>query len=158
MFLDDLKTKLRSVGLKDRETSLKLKKEEHTKKGFSDGTFSIWDHRCYDQNFIQPSLDLDETLVKVFLPVSVIVPQIIQIYQNLLSIKFVEMKGETWHSGNAPTVHVAYQRCLIYSTDVQQYSVWKKDAKTPEEFFGYCYLDLSPRSNAETSLDFGLPF
>jgi len=40
----------------------------------------------------------------------------------------VEMKGETWHE------------------DVQKYSVWKKDAKTPDDFLGYCYLDLFPRT------------
>ena len=138
---------------------LKLKKEEHTEKGFSfDGTFYIWDYRYYDQRFIQSSLDLDESLVKEYLPVSVIVPQIIQIYQNLLSIKFVEMKGETWHSGNAPTVHFTHRRCLISPAEVQQYSVWKKDAKTPEDFLGYCYLDLFPRSKAKLLSDFGLPF
>ena len=37
---------------------------------------------------------------------SVIVPQIIQIYQNLLSIKFVEIKGDSWHTGDAPTIRV----------------------------------------------------
>ena len=138
---------------------LKLKKEEHTEKGFSfDGTFYILDYRYYDQRFIQSSLDLDETLVKEYLPVSVIVPQIIQSYQNLLSIKFVERKGETWHSGNALTVHFMYQRCSIYLTEVQQYPVWKKDAKTPEDFLGYCYLDLFPRSEANTSSGFGSPF
>jgi len=67
-------------------------------------------------------------LVKEYFPVSVIVPQIIHIYQDLLSIKFVEIKGENWHP------------------EVQKYSVWKKDAKSSEDFIGYCYLDLFPRT------------
>ena len=80
---------------------------EHTEKGYSfDGQFYIWDYRYYDQSFIQSSLDLDESLVKEYFPVSVIVPQIIQIYQNLLSIKFVEIKGDSWHTGNAPITRV----------------------------------------------------
>lgn len=83
---------------------LKLKEKEHAEKGYPfDGEFYIWDYRYYDQKFIQSSLDLDESLVKEYFPVSVIVPQILQIYQNLLSIKFVEMKTETWHEGDLPT-------------------------------------------------------
>ena len=106
-FLDDLKEKLRSVGLKDRETLLKLKEKEHKEKGYPfDGQFYIWDYRYYDQSFIQSSLDLDESLVKEYFPVSVIVPQIIQIYQNLLSIKFMEIEGDSWHTGNAPAGRV----------------------------------------------------
>ena len=99
-----MKEKLRPVGLKDRETLLKLKEKEHTEKGYPfDGEFYIWDYRYYDQKFIQSSLDLDESLVKEYFPVSVIVPQIIQIYQDLLSIKFVEIKGDSWHTGSAST-------------------------------------------------------
>ena len=98
-----MKKKLHPVGLKNRETLLKLKEKEHAEKGYPfDGEFYIWDYRYYDQRFIQTSLDLDEMLVKEYFPVSVIVPQIIQIYQNLLSIKFVEMKGDTWHPGDVP--------------------------------------------------------
>ena len=90
---------------------LKLKEKEHLEKGYPfDGKFYIWDHRYYDQKFIQSSLDLDENLIKEYFPVSVIVPQIIQIYQNLLSIKFVEMEGETWYPGNQPIrpTHLMY--------------------------------------------------
>lgn len=88
---------------------LKLKEKEHAEKGYPfDGQFYIWDYRYYDQKFIQASLDLDESLVKEYFPVSVIVPQIIHIYQDLLSIKFVEIKGEGWHPGN---VSVEYITC-----------------------------------------------
>jgi hypothetical protein len=31
------------------------------------------------------------------------------------------------------------------STDVQQFSVWDKDAKDESGFVGYCYLDVFPR-------------
>ena len=89
---------------------LKLKEKEHAEKGYPfDGQFYIWDYRYYDQKFIQSSLHLDESLVKEYFPVSVIVPHIIQIYQDLLSIKFVEIKDESWHQGNLSTKHVTFE-------------------------------------------------
>jgi hypothetical protein len=45
-FLDDLETKLRPVGEKEREILLQLKKEEHAKRGLPfDDEFYIWDYR-----------------------------------------------------------------------------------------------------------------
>jgi Zn-dependent oligopeptidase len=149
-----LQKKLHPVGLKNRETLLKLKEREHTEKGYPfDGEFYVWDYRYYDQKFIQSSLDLDEILVKQYFPVSVIVPQIIQIYQNLLSIKFVEMRGDTWHPGNVSTFRFHLPKMLKTFIEVQKYSVWKKDAKSPADFIGYCYLDLFPRSECSPSSD-----
>ena len=101
-FLADLEQKLRPVGLKDRETLLALKKEEHDKKGLPfDGEFYLWDYRYYDRVFIERSLNLDDSLVKEYFPVSKVVPAILDIYQNLLGVTFVEVKGETWHPGKA---------------------------------------------------------
>ncbi|KAJ3875744.1 hypothetical protein F5051DRAFT_333312 [Lentinula edodes] len=128
-FLDDLEEKLRPVGLKDRETLLALKKKEHEELGLPfDGEFYIWDYRYYDRKFIESSLDLDDMLVKEYFPVTVVVPTILDIYQNLLGVRFEEIKGTTWHP------------------EVQQFSVWEKDSKDESGFIGYCYLDLYPRS------------
>ncbi|KAJ7288403.1 metallopeptidase MepB [Mycena rebaudengoi] len=129
-FLNDLEKKLRPVGIKDRETLLALKKKEHEKKNLPfDGEFYIWDYRYYDRKFIESSLDLDDMLVKEYFPVSFIVPEIIKIYQNLLGVRFETSNGSTWHP------------------DVQQYSVWEKDATDETGFIGYCYLDLFPRES-----------
>ncbi|CAL1713197.1 unnamed protein product [Somion occarium] len=129
-FLTDLETKLRPVGLKEREILLDMKKEELEQKGLPfDGEFYIWDYRYYDRKYIEKSLDLDDMLVKEYFPVAVVVPAILSIYQNLLGVKFVEHKGETWHP------------------EVQQFSVWEKDAKDESGFVGYCYLDLFPRES-----------
>ena len=65
------------------------------------GKFNIWDYRYYDRKYIEKSLDLDDMLVEEYFPVSVVVPAILEIYQNLLGVKFVEVKGETWHPGTA---------------------------------------------------------
>ena len=88
------------MGLKDREALLALKKKEHEEKGLSfDGEFYIWDYRYYDRKFVETTLDLDDMLVKEYFPVSVVVPAILEIYQNLLGVRFIEITGETWHPG-----------------------------------------------------------
>ena len=73
---------------------------EHDQKSLPfDGEFYLWDYRYYDRKFIEQSLSLDDSLVKEYFPVSKVVPAILEIYQNLLGVKFVEVKGETWHPG-----------------------------------------------------------
>jgi Zn-dependent oligopeptidase len=130
-FLDDLEAKLRPVGEKERKILLQLKKEEHEKRGLPfDGEFYIWDYRYYDRVYIEKTLNLDESLVKEYFPVSVVVPTILKIYQDLLGVKFIEIKDDNkdvWHP------------------EVQQFAVWEKDAKDESAFVGYCYLDLFPR-------------
>ncbi|KAJ7935586.1 metallopeptidase MepB [Mycena leptocephala] len=129
-FLDDLEEKLKPVGIKDRETLLALKEQEHAERGLPfDGQFYIWDYRYYDRKFIETSLELDDMLVKEYFPVSVVVPAIMDIYQNLLGVRFEAINGSTWHP------------------DVQQFSVWEKDSTDASGFIGYCYLDLFPRES-----------
>ncbi|PIL22512.1 hypothetical protein GSI_15201 [Ganoderma sinense ZZ0214-1] len=129
-FLSDLQQKLNPVGKKDYDTLLALKKEEHAQKGLPfDDKFYLWDYRYYDRKFIEQTLKLDDSLVKEYFPVSKVVPAILDIYQNLLGVKFVELKGETWHP------------------DVQMFAVWEKDARDRTGFGGYCYLDLFPRAS-----------
>jgi len=130
-FLDELKGHLDPLAIQERATLLALKKEEHVKRGLPiDDNFYIWDYRYYDRLYVERNLSLDDSLVKEYFPVSVVVPAILDIYQNLLGVKFVEIKGDArdvWHP------------------EVQQFSVWEKDAKDASGFVGYCYLDLFPR-------------
>jgi metallopeptidase MepB len=98
--LDDLESKLRPIGIKEREILLAMKKTEHEQKGYPfDGEFYIWDYRYYDRKYIEETLDLDDMLVKQYFPVSEVVPTILQIYQDMLGVKFVEIETSTWHSG-----------------------------------------------------------
>lgn len=131
-FVDDLEAKLRPVGIKEREILLSLKKEEHEKRGLPfDGEFYIWDYRYYDRLFVEKTLSLDDSLVKEYFPVSVVVPTILSIYQNLLGVRFIEVTGgkkDVWHP------------------EVQQFAVWESDANDDSGFIGYCYLDLFPRA------------
>ena len=51
---------------------------------------------------MERNLSLDDSLVKEYFPVSVVVPAILDIYQNLLGVKFVEITGDArdvWHPG-----------------------------------------------------------
>jgi Zn-dependent oligopeptidase len=62
-----------------------------------------WYHdRYYDRVYVEKTLDLDESLVKEYFPVSVVVPTILNIYQDLLGVKFIEIKNDNkdvWHEG-----------------------------------------------------------
>jgi hypothetical protein len=48
----------------------------------------------------EKTLDLDYNLVKQYFPVAVVVPIILDIYQQLLGVQFEEIKAGTWHPGN----------------------------------------------------------
>ena len=135
------------VGIKDREALLAIKKKEHEEKGLAfDGEFYIWDYRYYDRKYIEQSLDLDESLVKEYFPVSVVVPAILNIYQNLLGVRFEEIKdASTWHPGKFLLFSIGLNISQGTCEDVQAFSVWEKDAKDASDFVGYCYLDLLPR-------------
>jgi Zn-dependent oligopeptidase len=127
--LTDLEQRLRPLGVQEREMLLKLKADELKAKGEPfDGEFYIWDYRYYDRLYLEKSLSLDDALVKEFFPVSVVVPAILEIYQNLFGVRFHEIKdSQTWHP------------------DAQVFAVWAADAKSESDFVGYCYLDLFPR-------------
>lgn len=57
-----------------------------------------------------------------------VVPAILEIYQDLLRVRFHEVKdANKWHP------------------DAQMFAVWAADAKDESGFMGYCYLDLFPR-------------
>ncbi len=115
--------------MQERETLLKLKADERKAKGEPfDGEFYIWDYRYYDRLYLEKTLSLDDAVVKEYFPVSVVIPAILEIYQNLLGVRFHEVKDvETWHP------------------DAQMFSVWAAAAKDDSDFVGYCYLDLFPR-------------
>ena len=68
-----------------------------------------------------------------------------EVYQDLLSVKFLEITGETWHPGMDIGTISSLNNCNHSFEDVQQFSVWEKDAKDESGFLGYCYLDLFPR-------------
>ncbi|KAI9567715.1 hypothetical protein HD554DRAFT_2205377 [Boletus coccyginus] len=130
-FLGELRKRLDPIGKKDLEAIVTLKNREHANYGLPiNDDLHIWDYRYYSRLYVESNLSLDGSLVKEYFPVSFVVPAILNIYQNLLGVKFVEVDGETkdvWHP------------------DVQQFAVWEKDAQDDSGFIGHCYLDLYPR-------------
>ncbi|KAL0947842.1 hypothetical protein HGRIS_013904 [Hohenbuehelia grisea] len=128
-FLNDLESKLHPIGLKERAKLLHMKEIEHKAKGLPfDGQLYQSDYRYYDRKYVEKSLRLDDSLVKEYFPVSVVVPAILEIYQNLLSVRFERIKdASTWHP------------------DVQLFALWKNDSSEDSSFLGYVYLDIFPR-------------
>jgi metallopeptidase MepB len=102
-FLDDLEEKLKPIGMKERESLLALKKEEHEEKSLPfDGEFYGWDEGYYRRKFTEISLNMDPNIVKEYFPVSVVVPAMLEIYQNLLGVRFKTINGSIWHPGAPP--------------------------------------------------------
>ncbi|KDR83280.1 hypothetical protein GALMADRAFT_239146 [Galerina marginata CBS 339.88] len=128
-FLDDLEQKLHPIGVTDCENHLALKKKEHEARGIPfDGKYYLWDNPYYSVKYVKQVLDLDQNVVKEYFPVPHVVAAILEIYQNLLSVQFEEIKGASvWHP------------------EVQVFAVWEKGAKDESGFLGYAYLDLTPR-------------
>jgi Zn-dependent oligopeptidase len=110
-----------------------------------DGEIYLWDYRYYDRKYMEETLSLDEMLVKEYFPVSVVVPTILSIYENLLGVRFEALKeASLWHPG---WLTYCSTLTLTYITaDVQAFAVWDKGVKDEMSFLGYCYLDLFPRS------------
>ena len=92
-----------------RVTLLALKREEHLKRGLPfDDTFtcgitgtpirfvpwSLISARYYDRLFVERSLNLDDSLVKEYFLVSVVVPAILNIYNDFFGVEFVEFTGD----------------------------------------------------------------
>lgn len=132
-FLDDLESKLRPMALSERDALLKLKKEEHEKRGLEfDGEFRLWDYRYYDRLYTERTLNVDENKIQEYFVVSEIVPRMLQMYQDILGVKVEPVPreesvgGVTWHP------------------EAEQFAI--KDA-SDDSHLGYLVLDLFPRPN-----------
>ena len=99
--MDDLEQKLHPIGARERTTLLALKQEEHAAKGYPfDGELYMHDFWYYQRRLLERELELDDQKVKEHFPVSKVVPAILEIYQKLLGVQFVEVKGaKLWHPG-----------------------------------------------------------
>ncbi|KAF8308563.1 metallopeptidase MepB [Clavulina sp. PMI_390] len=131
-FLADLRQKLTPLGVRERDELLKLKAAEHEKYGYPPSNeFFIWDYRYYDNAYVEKNLDLDDNAIKEYFPVDVVVPAVLDIYQELLGVKFRDVTNST----------------SIWHPEVRHFEVWEAGATTEKEFIGDVYLDLYPREN-----------
>jgi len=125
--LDELRKRLDPIGKNDLEAIVTLKNRDYTNYGLPiNDDLHIWDYRYinspdttftaasvdnaghvtryYSRLYVESNLSLDGSLVKEYFPVSFVVPAILNIYQSLLGVKFVEVDGETkdvWRPGES---------------------------------------------------------
>jgi Zn-dependent oligopeptidase len=60
--------------------------------------------RYYERKFVERTLSLDDSLIKEYFPVDVVVGSILEIYQDLLGVEFRKCEGEVWHPGELSRV------------------------------------------------------
>lgn len=85
-------------------------------------SFKVWSNvyrlSYYDRKFVEERLSLDDSLVKEYFPVSFVVPAVLEIYQNLLGVKFVPVKAELWHPGKIFLVWSSHS--WVFTTSLQR--------------------------------------
>jgi len=127
-FLHDLTDKLSKPALRDVDRLLQLKKADTTSRGAEfDGKLNIWDWRFYDQMLLEKEYQVDHEFIKQYFPLHKVTQGLLQVYQQVLSLRFQELPKEKSH---------------VWHEDVKQYEVY--DKKT-DKFVGHFYLDLHPR-------------
>ncbi|EJD41292.1 zincin [Auricularia subglabra TFB-10046 SS5] len=129
-FLANLECKMRPIGLNDLEEILAIKREDDPNGDYE--TMYAWDNSYYSRLHALRTLQLDGEVVKQYFPVDKFVQKVMEIYEEMLGVKFVPLsndfeKGEVWHP------------------DVLRYAVWEAGATSSADFIGYVYLDLYPR-------------
>ena len=133
-FLDDLHSKISTVGEKERDRLLELKKRDEEKLGLEhDPLFNAYDYRYLDRLYIEETLSLDDEQVKQYLPVEQVVTKTLALYEDLLGVQCFQSKdAPVWHP------------------DVTAFAVWDREGLKSGEnqqdaFQGWLYLDLFPR-------------
>lgn len=130
-FINDLKNKLRPLGLKEVEILKQLKEKECKELELPyDGNYYIWDHRYYDNKYLQDNFNVNVEKISEYYPLESAISGMLDIYAHVMNLKFVEETGEersVWHE------------------DVKQLSVWNMDNPKEPSFVGWIYFDLHPR-------------
>lgn len=127
-FLDDLENRLRPLGEQERSKLQSLKDAEHRERGLGvDPGFNSWDDKYYQRIDLNNALALDDNQVRAYFPVEHVVKEVLDIYQELLSVRFELTEHKAW------------------AEDVQVYAVSDTSSSGKNEFLGWCYLDLYPR-------------
>lgn len=125
-FLDELARRLKPLGEQERAVLLRLKEAECKKRGVAfSGELHAWDTRYYMTQVEETEYAVDQNLLKEYFPLDVVTDGLLQIYQQLLGLRFSRMDdAPVWHP------------------DVSSYAV--HDRSTGEAL-GMFYLDLHPR-------------
>jgi metallopeptidase MepB len=140
-FLGDLRSRLTAGGLKEIEKLKELKKADVESRGEKfDGHYFLWDHRFYDRLMLEKEYQLDHQKIAEFFPLQTTIRGMLEIFEELFGLVFVEVKGEDRASISAS----GKGEDIVWHEDVQLFSVWDEEAQG-SGFVGYLYLDLHPR-------------
>jgi len=126
-FLNDLRSRLRELGEKDRVGLLEVKRAEMKRLGKPfDGILHPWDKSYYERIQKETEFQIDDEAIKQYFSLHSVTEGMLRIYETVLGLKFTEVeKPESiWHP------------------DVRMFEV--TDQKTHEPV-GTFYLDLHPR-------------
>lgn len=120
MFLNKLKGRLQPKLAKELESLRSLKK----KKEATDEPIKEWDWRFYDNLVKKSKYKIDDEAIKAYFPMEHVTQQMLEIYQQLLGLRFQEVSGPRWHD------------------EVKLYAV--RDVPS-DALIAYFYMDLYPR-------------
>lgn len=141
-FLGDLRKRLTAGGETEVAHLLELKTQDHKSRGLPfDGNYYLWDHKFYDRLMIEEQYSIDETKIAEYFPITSTINGMLQIFEELLGFKFIELKPEA-RDALSPT---GKGEDISWHEDVILFSVWD-DSSEGDGFVGYLYLDLHPRS------------
>lgn len=122
-FYSKLLPKLQTLAHKELEVMLQFKKDELGDK--SDNKINGWDYNYYDRMTVEKLYSVDDEKIKEYFPLEKVVSSTLDIYQELLGLRFIELSGvHVWHP------------------EVQSYEVRNKD---DDKLVGHFYMDLFPR-------------
>ncbi|OLS21106.1 MAG: Oligopeptidase A [Candidatus Heimdallarchaeota archaeon LC_2] len=120
-FIDDLIVKLKPKGISDLDLLVK----EKQKDGDSETKINFEDWRYYKRVVVENDYNVDDEVIKQYFPMKKTVEGMLQFYQDLLSLIFIELNNvPKWHD------------------HVQVYAILDKNT---DNFIGIFYLDLFPR-------------
>ncbi|KAJ1976919.1 metalloendopeptidase [Dimargaris cristalligena] len=126
-FLSDMRQRLLPLGKSEIETFKNYQRETKQDLGEApgDGAIYSWDYRFYMNQVKEREYNVDDEAVKQYFSMENVTNGMLDIYQTVLGLRFVETKdAPIWHS------------------EVRVFEVW--DSKT-NDFIGHFYLDLFPR-------------
>ena len=140
-FLGDLRTRLRPIAEKELEVLKELKKSDLESKGQEyDGSYYVWDHRYYSRMQLERDYQVDQQKISEYFPLQTTLAKMLNIFEELLGLKFVEVKGED----RAKISTTGKGEDVVWHEDVQLFAVWN-DESQGSGFVGYLYTDLFPR-------------
>ena len=126
-FIEDMREKIKPQAEKEMKELLEMKKEHCEKVGEEfDGKINSWDFRYYLERRKEKLFEIDDEKVRQYFPVDVVIKGMLGVYEDMLSLKFVEVKPRTsWHE------------------EMRLYEV--RNQKDDSEVVGWFFFDLHPR-------------